>query len=331
MKKGLLLTLFVVVFCASAQAVTMVTDVVYAERDSALKMDIYLPDDTLSKHLCLIYVFGGGFTHGERNGSHIVSLLQEVSSKCGIVCVAIDYRLGLKGYVYKNALDALPKIEEAINMATVDVMSATRFLYVNADKYKIDKDLIMASGSSSGAMSVLQADYYLHSENPMANVLPEGFKYAGILSFSGAVTLFKNDLKYTSQPAPTLFIHGTKDKLVSYKKMVIFGYGTVGSNDLAELFKKNGWRYEIVRYENFGHEVAWIGFKENIPEIKLFIDRFVLDKGYVAKYGASLDITHKESWVKEPLWNADGLDYYKKSDNMASTQDSVIVKRLEGF
>lgn len=327
--KSRLLTFFaLLLMCLTVSAVEMET-VVYVERDSVLKMDVYFPDDTLSEHPCLIFAFGGGFRNGTRNSSDIVSVMRHIASR-GIVCASIDYRLGLKNKSFKNPIESLPYLVSSVEMATEDMLAAGAYIYTNAEALKVDKNLIMASGSSAGAIMSLQADYYLHSDNEMASVLPAGFKFAGVLSFAGAVTSFGDKIKYTSQPAPTFFVHGTKDKLVPYTHMSVAGKGMYGSDYLTDLFSKNGWRYEILRYENFGHEVSWIGIKENIPEIFMFIERFVLNKGSEARYGASLDITRKEPGVKKPLWQINGLNLYKKGENPTVAKDSAQIKRLYG-
>lgn len=328
MKTRLFVVFASLLMCLTTNALTVET-ITYAERDSALMMDVYFPDDTLSEHPCLIFAFGGGFRNGTRNSSDIVSAMNNIAKR-GIVCAAIDYRLGLKNKSFKNPIESLPYLVTSVEMATEDMLAAGAYIYTNAEALKVDKNLIMASGSSAGAIMSLQADYYLHSNNEMAADLPSGFKFAGVLSFAGAVTSFGDRIKYTSQPAPTFFVHGTKDKLVPYTHMSVAGKGMYGSDYLVDVFKKNGWRYEILRYENFGHEVSWIGIKENIPEIFMFIERFVLNKGSEARYGASLDITRKEPGVKKPLWQINGLNLYKKGENPTVAKDSAQIKRLYG-
>ncbi len=329
MKKILLiLVLLGTIVSVYAQQVVVET-VKFADRDSALYMDIYVPQDTIKSHVCIIYVFGGGFATGTRNQPNIVAVMHELAAK-GYVCASIDYRLGLKNYHMTNVLDAVNRLERSIDMATEDLMTATTFLYENAERYAIDRNYIISSGSSAGAITSLQADYYLHSNNPMAQILPKDFQYAGILSFAGAVAVFGGHVKYTSQPAPTLFVHGTKDHLVAYDKKVIFGRGMYGADYLTKYFAKNDWLYEIMRYKNFGHEIAWIGIKENIPEIDMFIKRYVLKQGYEAKYGESLDVTVYDRDMKKPIFDVNGLNLYKKDSKSNVSKDSEQYRRFYG-
>lgn len=312
--------------CSAAYAIKVET-FTYALRDSALQADVYFPNDTLTTHQCVIYAFGGGFKQGARNQPEIVAVARQIAER-GVVCICIDYRLGLKGKELKKPMEALPYLEASIEMATEDMLTAAAFVYNNAARLRVDKNLIIASGTSAGAIAALQADYYLHSNNPMAANMPEGFKFAGVLSFAGAVATFKGKVDYTSQPAPTLFVHGTKDRLVPYDHFSVAGKGLYGSSYLAEYFQRNDWPYEIIRYENFGHEVSWLGFKENVPEIRMFIERFVLKQGSEAKYGVSIDVTHIEKNVTEPIWNVNGLKLYKKDAKGTLTTDSLQLKRL---
>ncbi len=91
------------------------------------------------------------------------------------------------------------------------------------------------------------------------------------MSFSGGVLSRKGKLKYEEQPAPTIFFHGTGDKLVNYKQIVFFNLGFFGSDKVAKRFEKFGYNYNILRYLDRGHEIAGImdrtvGFRMNFIE-----------------------------------------------------------------
>ena len=58
--------------------------------------------------------------------------------------------------------------------------------------------------------------------------LPQGFRYAGVISMAGAFWLkAKTPLAFKSKPAPILFFHGAKDQLVTYDEHqgAFSGYG----------------------------------------------------------------------------------------------------------
>lgn len=301
--KRIILSVISAMLMVSAFAVNKST-YAFAEKDGQiLKLDVYMPEDTLKEHPCIVFAFGGGFKMGSRDEASYQKFLTEMA-KNGIVGVSIDYRLGLKDKKIKNLIQLAKILENSVNMAVEDMASAVKFVLENATELKVNPKQIMLSGSSAGAITSLQTDYYLC--NSRIKELPEDFRFAGVISFAGAVASFGEKLEYKKQPAPVLFMHGTKDELVTYNKQVVLKRGMYGSNYLIEnLWVKNNWPYMALRFRNFGHEVAMIGFKENVPTILEFIDRFVLNpnKIYVT------DVTIAEQGVNEPLLQlgTDGL------------------------
>ena len=83
----------------------------FAEKDGQeLKLDVYMPEDSLAEHPCLVFAFGGGFKMGARDEASYQNFLTEMAEN-GIVGVSIDYRLGLKDKKIKNLIQ-LAKILE---------------------------------------------------------------------------------------------------------------------------------------------------------------------------------------------------------------------------
>ena len=293
----------------------------FAEKDGQeLKLDVYMPEDSLNEHPCIVFAFGGGFKMGARDEASYQKFLTEMAEN-GIVGVSIDYRLGLKDKKIKNLIQLAKILENSVNMAVEDMASAVEFVLKNAADLKVNTKQIMLSGSSAGAITALQTDYYLCNEK--VKNLPEDFRFAGVLSFAGAVASFGEKLEYKKQPAPVLFMHGTKDELVTYNKQVVLKRGMYGSNYLIEnIWVKNNWPYMALRFRNFGHEVAMIGFKENVPTILEFIDKFVLNQNkiYVT------DVTIAEQGVNEPLLQlgTDGL--YGDAEVIVSDE---VIERIK--
>ena len=111
---------------------------------------------------------------------------------------------------------------------------------------------LVISGSSAGAIASLEADW-LFCNGRSNEAFPEGFDFAGVMPFSGAIITMEGKPSYQKEPAPTAFFHGTADKVVNYKKIRLFGWGIFGSDALVRIFKKNGYTYNIFRYEGHGH------------------------------------------------------------------------------
>ncbi|MBQ4442567.1 MAG: alpha/beta hydrolase [Bacteroidales bacterium] len=276
-KKTLLsLTLVAAVLTLAAQQKLTYDFVV---RDGApLKMDVYVPPVQDEHHPCLIFAFGGGFVSGSRNDTTQVNPMVRWAAQNGFVLVAFDYRLGLKGEHNYSIASGIKKFQNAIDMAAEDLLACTDYILKNLLKtpqFTIDPKYIVTLGSSAGAITALQADYMLGNRFGGAKALPEDFRYAGVMSFAGAIFSDKGSVKYRVQPpAPTLLCHGTDDQLVFYKQIQIFNIGFFGSNTLARRFEKFDYPYMIRRYKGVAHEVA-AAYIRDTRAINEFIDDYV--------------------------------------------------------
>ncbi len=253
-----------------------------------LKMDIYKSDSTtILPQPCLIFVFGGGFKEGNRD-SEDYSEYFNYFAKRGFTVASIDYRLGMKDQKAPGLLNYKP-LMNSISMAVSDLYSATNYLLDNAKKLNIDSTLFIISGSSAGAISVLQAEYEERNNHASADVLAKDFRYAGVISFAGGIFSKEGLPSYTQKPAPTLFFHGSADKLVPYNKLRVFHIGMFGSKALVDRFKQERYPYVFYSFENVGHEVAKDPMIEFLPEIEKFIADFIFDRKLLM-----IDINYKD-------------------------------------
>lgn len=97
----------------------------------SLQISIYRPDDN-NIYPVVMMIHGGGWNSGspDMQKALAISLVKK-----GFVTATVEYRL----------------IPEALYPAAVDDLNdAVNWLYKNADKYRIDKNKIIASGSSAG-------------------------------------------------------------------------------------------------------------------------------------------------------------------------------------
>ena len=113
---------------------------------------------------------------------------------------------------------------------------------------------MVLSGSSAGAIISLASEYNI--VNGLAEGLPAGFNFKGVMSFAGAIISNTGAPKFKSAPCPILLLHGTADKAVQYNKFSAFGRGVWGSSWLAKQFAKNGWNHCIYRFKDRTHAVA---------------------------------------------------------------------------
>lgn len=235
----------------------------FAQRDTCeLYLDVYNPAEGSSTCIgekekpTIIFVFGGGFISGSRDDVFYTPWYKMMTDN-GYRIIAIDYRLGLKG-ARKVGVAQVNLLDKAIHMAVEDLFSATGFIVENAASLGVDPGNIVVSGSSAGAITALQADYELCNGTAWASVLPEGFRYAGVMSFSGGILSRHGKLKYRTEPSPTLLLHGTEDKLVNYRQIRFFNIGFFGADKIAKRFAKFGYSYNILRFLGCGHEIAGI-------------------------------------------------------------------------
>ena len=250
-------------FAASAQNSMLSPDgtYVYEKRDTCdLFMDVYDPADgseeTFMGHRkpTIIFMFGGGFVGGQRDNQSYNSWFRQLTEN-GYRVISIDYRLGLKG-ASKMGIAQVNLLDKAIHMAVEDLFSATNFILENAEQLGVERDNIVISGSSAGAISVMQAEYEVANRTSYASVLPQDFNYAGVMSFAGAILSRKGKVKYETDPCPTMMLHGTADKIVPYRQIALFNLGFFGGGKLVDRFKKFGYDYNMFHFIDYGHEIA---------------------------------------------------------------------------
>jgi len=196
-------------------AVTTTTDITYGSAPGAdgnpetLKLDLYQPTgDTIANRPAQVWVHGGGFTMGDKSSGRASATL---FAKLGYVAVSINYRLLSPDGCGGNP-DPTPVCQNAALEAQHDAQAAVRWLRANAATYRIDTSRIAMAGASAGAVtSVLAAT---HSEDPGTSGNP-GYPSTirAAVSVSGGTPT--NDF-ITKDDSPTLFIHGTEDRVVPY-------------------------------------------------------------------------------------------------------------------
>ena len=280
---------------------------VFANHESQeLKMDVYNnPNDTLSSgQPCLLFVFGGGFKEGTRDDKLYTDYFNYFANN-GFTVVSIDYRLGMKDQKAPSMFNYKP-MEKSIALAVTDLYAATDYLLKNFHELNIDTTQIIISGSSAGAITVLQADYEKRNNFTSTSVLSKSFQYAGVISFAGSIFSHKGTPSYKIAPAPTLFFHGSADKLVPYNDTRFFNIGMFGSNSLAKQLRKNEFPYLFYSMENNGHDVSEYPMTDFLPEINQFITDYVFNKKQLL-----IDINYRDK-NRIPKESDSPSDYYKK-------------------
>ena len=295
--------IFAVFISASAQNDLLSPDgtYLYERQDTCdLYMDVYEPAKGSrttfmgEQKPTVIFMFGGGFIQGTRDDRSYNSWFRKMTEN-GYRVISIDYRLGLKGS-NKVGVAQVNVLDKAIHMAVEDLFSATNFIIENADQFGVDPSNLVISGSSAGAITVMQAEYEIANRTSWASVLPEGFNYAGVMSFSGAILSRKGKVKYETAPCPTLMLHGTADKLVPYKQIAVFNLGFFGAGKLVERFKKFDYDYNMYHFIDYGHEIAGSMYSTFDLQIKFLESNVIQGKKRII-----------EAWISDPdVWKGSG-------------------------
>ncbi len=264
----------------------------YATRGTdSLLLDVYRPHQPRQDSACILYMFGGGFVSGARNNEGTRAVCQHYVAE-GYTVVAIDYRLHLKRVDYDTVrlFNMQSIFRRAISIAASDCAAAIAYLWPRADALGIARNRIALVGSSAGAISVLQLDYCRANRDQQGSLfaaaaeLPEGFKPAAVVAFSGAIYADHGRPRYATAPAPTFLLHGVKDRIVHYKKFPpLLREGLYGPKKIQRTFNKENRPYWFFRYPEVGHEVSAMPIVL-LPECCAFIDAALA--GRVSRYEA---------------------------------------------
>ena len=213
-KIAFFLLAFFTLTSASAQDYKTIT--YFANDSTQLQLDLFLPKTAKKTKVkeklpLLIHVHGGGFAVGTREWGHTVC---REAAKNGIAAASISYTLYMKGKKF-SCDGVLTEKVKAFQIAANQLWQATLFFTKNSETYNIDTNKIFISGSSAGAETVLHAAFWDRSlMNLYANRLPDSFRYAGLISGSGAIM----DLNLITKKnlLPIMLFHGSCDPTVPY-------------------------------------------------------------------------------------------------------------------
>lgn len=226
----------------------------------------------------MLFAFGGGFKGGNKADKSYIPYF-EFLARNGFVVVSTDYRTALKNLDPANVAsptDFVAVLQKAIDTAVDDFYDATLYVLNQGESWNIDLQQIVISGSSAGAITVLQAEYAISNGNELARRLPEGFNYAGVISYAGAVS-DRAFPRWERMPCPIMLFHGDADRTVPYEQAVMADLGGLwGSVSVARSLADSGASYYFYTVENAGHEIAGLPMARNRYDIMSFLTRQVL-------------------------------------------------------
>ncbi|NML05493.1 carboxylesterase family protein [Sphingomonas sp. G-3-2-10] len=141
----------------------------WARGDDYLSVNVWTPDPAAKGLPVMVFIHGGAFVLGSKDASvHDGSGF----AKAGMVCIAINYRLGIDGFL------PIPGIPT--NLGLRDQIAALKWVRENAAAFGGDGGNITVFGESAGAMSI---------GNLIASPLAQGlFRRAIVQSGHGSMT-----------------------------------------------------------------------------------------------------------------------------------------------
>jgi hypothetical protein len=201
-----------------------------------LALDFYQPVGDTELHRPLVmWIHGGGFTHGANMGPDLTAAMEEFVGR-GYVLASIRYRLN------GNPLTA-----------TADAQSCIRFFRKNAAKYRIDPNRIISCGSSAGGITSQMLGISSQNASQLATqqkntlYMDQPSWVAASCSEAGAIM----DPRYRSQnlgpdDTPTYIdIHGDKDVTVAYNLAVQSIKAYSAQSFFAKLFTIEGSGHKV--------------------------------------------------------------------------------------
>ncbi|MFS4467800.1 alpha/beta hydrolase [Maribacter sp. 2210JD10-5] len=249
-----------------------------------LQLDFYgAKKDTLKNRPLLILVHGGGFASGKRDNPLEKKFCKEMAIK-GYAVASISYRLTRKGKSFGCDCPAKQKLRTFVEISA-DILQAVSFLSEQRNLFGIDTEKIILIGSSAGAEGVLNTAFMKHQEEYMT-LLYEDLKFAGIVSFAGAVV----DARYITpeNAVPTLLFHGKEDNLVPFGSASHHycpsdksGYLLLdGSASIAQRLENLKISYQLMYDTKGNHDWANLAYRYT-DEISEFIKKVVIDEQHI--------------------------------------------------
>jgi carboxylesterase type B len=131
----------------------------HRESEDCLFLDVFVPEDVLSKagqgygSPVLVWIYGGGYTAGEKNNNPAGLLAASNSSSNGdVIYVAMNYRLGAMGWMGGPSFQAEGGVS---NLGLYDQRFALEWVQENIHLFGGDKNRVTVFGESAGGGSIV--------------------------------------------------------------------------------------------------------------------------------------------------------------------------------
>lgn len=251
----------------------------------SLYMDRYVAEASRETNApCLIFAFGGGFVGGERDNPAYVPYFEYFARK-GYAVVSIDYRLGLRETAGSRPDPAATpealaeRFFAAVDMAVEDLYDATSFIVGQARAWGLDPSAVVASGSSAGAITVLQGEYERCTGSALSRRLPGKASAMQASSPSQEPFWRKAPPVRSGGKSPPRSSYFTAMRTVTFLTTASHGGAALyGSFYLSRQFRRMNTPFYFYSVSGAAHEMAVRPMDRNRAEIEIFLDRLVLGR-----------------------------------------------------
>ncbi len=196
-----------------------VSDIVYDSQNS-LALDLYLPDD-LTAEACVIYMHGGGFQKGSRDGDEVAHFAKALTDG-GFAMASISYRLNtpadmfstkeqdyIEAYVgrsQKLGLSLSPNLYGAAYIAAMEDLSrAIEYLWVEGEALGIAHRKVGVIGISAGGIAALSLAY------PPTHWMERVSRPDAVVAVSAAIV---QPWRLQEDGPTCLMVHGPRDRII---------------------------------------------------------------------------------------------------------------------
>ncbi len=272
-----------------------------------LQLDWYKHNDYKNDTIqpVIIIMHGGSFMYGSKQSDYCLKFANDWTNK-GFQVISIQYRLTLLGKSFHCDLPQEEKLK-TFQEATYDLWKATEKIIELSSENKIDTTKIIIAGVSAGAEAVLNAAFMPLSMYKHQNILSKEFKYAGVISYAGAVA----DTNWiTPQSAiPSLLYHGSCDAYVPHRtaphhycdKNTPGALMLSGSVDIAQRLRNLSTSYYLYLECESGHSVCKTPIWNQFEDTYDFVNEVILNQVYRQGYEINTNIPGKCKFVEEVL------------------------------
>ena len=268
-------------FSQSYQIDTLEYETIGGEK---LLFDLYrFKKQIKKKRPTILFIHGGSFMNGSKNSPYVQPFAEAWVNE-GYHVISMDYRLTLKGKSFHCDCTKEEKVSTFEN-AVYDIRALTKHILNLQKELKIDTKKIVLAGNSAGAEAALHVAFWDHNTHNIGKeILPENFKYAGVLSYAGAMV--DTNLITEKNAIPIGLYHGNCDPYVPYKTAAhhycpdstVGALTLSGSYDIMQRYKNLNKNYYMYTMCQGTHRVNTLGMQLVLDETIDFVNATVLKK-----------------------------------------------------